>query len=253
MELFIIIGTGLIISGLFSHFHSKTLFSQVETLKTLGATPIKELKELFAGNPDKDSFKQASEISGIISDDITLKNEYSGLESVYCKTVEIEHYEESYYTTVNKKNVRKSRRGTKIINNKTEWVNFKVIDKEGNHVFVNPEGIKKLDLVTAHNLYKPFNQPSGRDYKILGHTKEEKALLTNTQVYIAGELKIENNELTICNPSKETDLFIISTKDKNDVVKSKQQSAVLFKNFTYLLPILGVISVLIAIFGNFKK
>ncbi len=247
MWLIIIVGIVLLVFAYIKNKEYLNSVKVVEHLKFLPLLPVKELKELMVNRADAESFNQVVDFCGTIDPNSVIAGEYSGSNCIYYEIKETELYEQSYYKDKGNYSVRKSRKGTRIVNHSECYCKFSLLDKDGGCIIVEPSDYKYTNLETTYSHYEPYDGNSGRDYQVLGHTIEEKAFLADKPLYVAGSIKLENDELIISRPEDKQSPFIISnkTKDENIVDLTKKSRTIRFLSIFFLIT--GCIGVLAGI------
>ncbi|MCL5046058.1 MAG: E3 ubiquitin ligase family protein, partial [Actinobacteria bacterium] len=189
---------------------------------------------------ERGSFKQTTEVKGIVKCDSPLHSEIAREPCVYYSMTVTREYEESYWETNSqtKQQVRRTRRGSETVSNNSQRIPFYVEDATGS-TRVNPEGaeigpIQVVDkfesstggVITLGGFSIDVGSLVGQmlsDARTLGYRFRESILPLGRQIYILGEAADSSGTLQIQKPSGKGK-FIISLKSEEELIKSTKSA-----------------------------
>lgn len=189
---------------------------------------------------ERGSFKQVTEVKGVLKCDNPLRSEIAQEPCVYYSMTVTREYEESYWETDSqtKQQVRKTRRSSDVVSQNSQRIPFWVEDATG-PTWVNPEGAD-IDSVQVIDKFESntggiialggfsFNVGSlvGQmlsDTRTLGYRFREHILPIGRQVYVLGEAADSTGTVQIQKPSTKGK-FIISLKSEEELVRSTKST-----------------------------
>jgi len=225
-------------------------------IRFMKTTPIDELKAILESNASAglEGYRHYVELKGQASTQKTIKAPFSGREVAY--------YSADLYQVYEQKETVTDKTGTKqtVKNNESLITNDKssepVVIKEsssGNEVLVdiNQSGIQ-LDSLQSFNKFEPLANIKNYSYfnnyrysemgaRTLGFKMVERTIPYGQKVYALGEASIDNGKIVMGRPKDSKLPFILSVRDKNDIVRANKSGANVALVFGILIAIGGIL------------
>lgn len=240
----IVIGIALLILGVVLMLIRRSQQSKLMEImgtKTSTAQELQKAAEYVAERlGEQGSFKQITEVKGVLKCDSPIRSEIAQEPCVYYSMTVTREYEETYWETDSKTNrrERKTRRGSDVVSQNSQRIPFWVEDSTG-QILVNPDGAD-IDAVQVIDKFESntggvitlggfsFNVGSivGQmlsDSRTLGYRFRESILPIGRQIYVLGEASDSTGKVQIQKPS-EKGKFIISLKSEEELVRSAKST-----------------------------
>lgn len=217
--------------------HNAERAFQMRRAETATVKGLKELAEAVGSDPavGKGNFRQLAEIKGTAVCDRPLTSELAQAACVHYTFTVTREYEEKYWETDSKGNqVQRTRRGSEQVAHNTRTVPFQLDDGTGTIGLSSLEGAS-LDLVKSHSSFQPASggmqigsfllNLAGLGSNTLGFRYEEKILPVGQRLYALGEASDASGSLELVRPSQKNDLFIVSVKSEEELVKNAKTAS----------------------------
>ncbi|MFQ3680513.1 MAG: GIDE domain-containing protein, partial [Pseudanabaenaceae cyanobacterium] len=78
--------------------------------------------------------------------------------------------------------------------------------------------------LTLGGMNIPLGLQPGECKVVKGHTYKESAIVVGSRLYVLGEARVIDNQVTIAKPSNPSDPFLISVKSEEEIVSQRQQN-----------------------------
>ncbi len=225
-------------------------------IRFMKTTPIDELKAILDSNAAAglEGYRHYVELIGQASPQKTIKAPFSGRDVAY--------YSADLYQVYEQKETVTDKTGTKqtVKNNESLMTSDKssepVIVKEpssGSEVIIdiNQSGIQ-LDSLQSFNKFEPLANIKNYSYfnnyrysemgaRTLGFKMVERTIPSGQKVYALGEASIDNGKIVMGRPKDSKLPFILSVRDKNDIVRTNRSGANVALVFGILIAIGGIL------------
>ncbi len=260
---FIIIGVVLIAISLGLLFASKGQAQIAAILKMSKAHKVADilgLQSQIAQEIGPGAFRELVEVRGKPIVSSPLQGELSGKPCLYYRMTVTREYEETDTSTDSQGNrTTSTRRGNEIVSSNTRFVNFKIDDGSG-AIEIRPEGCE-VELVKAVDTFQQgegtgsisfgkfhldFGKTPSTGRRTIGYRYEEHILPLDQPIFVFGEASDNDNILKIGRPEKKG-LFLISTRIKEEIVRSREGSSKGLKIGAIVTAVLGVAGVVLGI------
>lgn len=251
-----IIGTILVIGGaLLSILVPVRVKNKNIDIKFMKKTSIDELKDVLAYNASAglEGYRHYVELSGQADSETINKTPFSGNDVAYFNA---DIYAVSEVLETNSAN--KSARQTPIksethINNQKSSSSIMLKDpnsKNNAYIDVDQQGLK-IDTLKTFDKFEPqsniasngyfrninYKAPSGR---MLGFRMVENTIPKNQMLYVLGDALLSADRINILKPSDKKP-FIVSVKNKADIVRGNESSAKVALVFGIIIAIAGIL------------
>ena len=207
--------------------------ARTETSTARGLAELaKGVRDELGGEP---SFRQTSEVTGLVRSDSPLTSEAAGQPCVYYATSVTREYEETYWewegAEPNRQQVQRTRTGSQTVASNSQRVDFWVEDATG-RVRVHPDRadvetikvVDRFDPAPPPDLGLLFGQLAGGAGRTLGYHTTESLLPLDRQVYVLGEAVDSADGLVIRAPSEGGKPFIVSLRSEEELVGSARSA-----------------------------
>ena len=228
---------GLALSGGFYYGFKKNA-SKIETIKATKTSNAKELLTTAAAvgaELGTGSFREMVELKGKITCNNPLRSELSNQPCVwYSYTVSREYEETVIEPDSEGRQVQQTRRGSEVVASNIRSTPFEILDITGS-ITVDPEGAD-IQSLKSHSSFQPGDPTSG--FRIgnfllnpsagfltggrhtLGYRSEEFVLPVDKDAFIVGEASDESGTVKVKKPEKSNNLFLITTKSEEEIIKA---------------------------------
>ena len=225
-------------------------------IRFMQTTAISELKGILESNKAAglEGYRHYVELKGMAASEIPLKAPFSGKDVAYYSADLYQVYEEKKITT------DKSGTNQTIKNNEALMTSEKssepvIIKEPGSsddvHIDISQSGIQ-LDSMQTLNKFEPLANLKDYSYfsnyrynamgvRTLGFKLVERTIPIGQQLYALGEARLDNGKIMMGRPLDSKLPFIVSVRDKNDIIKGNKTGANVALVFGILIAIAGIL------------
>lgn len=238
----VILGVLFIIIAVFGYFTDKKKFNNVIDMRAKTLSTVAEILENYEmlGNAKIErQFYRMAEIEGTISNKKVLESPVDKDKCIFYDT-------EIYRVLENKEDKKQEKE--KIWDEK-KYTNFYLQDSSGEIAIKVDNNDIKTDIANlakvtkegfVQDIPKSINiTPASSKYKLVGYEVKEKTVLSQTPLYIYGEVNDRDTELMIAPPHQTGKLMLISNLPKQDFIKNLRADIQTGKVLAPLFIILG--------------
>ena len=225
MNIFIfIIGSiilAIAISFLIKHHFLK---ADIRAIRATETSSIAELRKMLAKMAKKmgrvGTCREQVEVKGVVRCSRPLTAELSQRHCVYYHTKIVEEYEQSEYETDDDGDTHlRDRRGTKVVSNHQNQVNFYIEDAT-DKIYIDLNEAE-IDGMTVVSQFESCHRQKSADYRTLGYQRTEKIIELGSEIYIIGEVKDTNGRLQIGASNDRRKPFVISFSSQEELLQRK--------------------------------
>lgn len=225
MNIFIFI-VGLVISAIAITFLVKHhfLIADIKAIRATETSNLSDLRKMRTKTTKKmghvGAWREQVEVKGTVRCSRPLTAELSQRLCIYCQTKVVEEYERTKFETDDNENTDVSdRRGTKVIKNNRDRINFYLEDATDKILIDLKEA--EIDGMTVVSEFESCHRQQSPDYRVLGYQRTEKIIELGSEIYIIGEVKDTDGQLQIGASDDRRKPFVISLRSQEELLQRK--------------------------------
>lgn len=236
----------------------KTKNKNIE-IKFMQTTSIQDLKELLEANKEAglEGYRHYVELKGRAKPVEPVKTPFSETDVAYYSADLYQVYEEVKGSN-NKSGPSPSvKKSESLITNDKSSKAIALTDSSSSqeiHIGLNQPGLQ-LDALKTYDQFEPLNNSSRDGFfrnfrynpmgaRTLGFRMVEKTIPLAQDLYVLGEAWLESDRIKIGKPWDKKLPFIVSVKDKRDIVQSNKSGANVALVFGILLALAGILLII---------
>ncbi len=256
MAPYIIGGIMLILGALLAILVPMKVKNKNIEIRFMQTTPVKELKAILAGNAAAglEGYRHYVELIGQAESQRPLKAPFSEKDVAYYNADLYQVYEENE-TTSDKTGTRQTVRNRESLMTSEKSTESIVLKDEQSvekvYIDITQPGLQ-LDALQTYDKFEPLNNLQHYDYfknyrystigaRTLGFKMSERTIPLGQSLYVLGEARLDNNRILIGRPVDGKQPFIVSVKDKSDIVRSNKSGANAALAFGILIAVAGIL------------
>lgn len=251
-----IIGSILIIGGaLLSILVPIRIRNKNIDIKFMKKTSIDELKDIltYNANAGLEGYRHYVELNGQADSETINKAPFSGNDVSYFNA-DLYAVSEVADTGSGNKSTQPALRKTEThINNQKSSSPLILKDSQSKNIVyvdVNQQGLK-IDTLKTFDKFEPQNNVANNNYfrnisyktpsgRMLGFRMTENTIPRNQMLYVLGDAVLNGDKINILRPSDKKP-FIVSVKDKADIVRGNESGAKVALVFGILIAVAGIL------------
>jgi hypothetical protein len=226
-------------------------------IKFMQTTPIAELKKILSGNAAAglDGYRHYVELKALADSDAPQKTPFSEKEVAYYSADLYQVVEEMQTIKTEKGSEQRINKSESLVSNQKSTGPMALRDPQSQdkvYIDTTQSGLR-LDTVKTLDQFEPagnmgkysfFNRQQlkimGTGARTLGYRMVENVIPIGQSLYVLGDALLEGAKISILRP-KDKKPFMVSTKGKDDIVRSNQSGAKVALVFGILLVVGGVL------------
>lgn len=235
----------------------------VQFMKTMAITELKQTFEELAGVGSGDSFRQYVELQGVAATASPAHAPYSKREVAYYSADLIQVYEAEEFFTDDRghQQSRIVRREDTVSSEKSTEPLLLRDASTGESVTVDlSEGGMQLDLIGGYDRFEAANSmgtsgffnsfiPRQLGNRTLGYRMKELVIPLGQPLYVLGEAYQRTGELFVGRPNAKEKFFIVSTKDEKQIATEAKRGSIFALVSGIVLSVGGIVVVLMGFVG----
>ncbi len=225
-------------------------------IRFMQTTPVKELKEILEGNAAAglEGYRHYVELKGKAGSEKPVKTPFSEKEVAYYDSNLYQVTEERQTPADKSKTAQAVKKNETLMSNDKSSQPFYLkdtsclqevtidISQAGSAL----EALKTFDRFEPSNNLGKYSFFTGNRYSVsgtgtLGFRMTEKTIPLGQNLYVLGEARLENNRIFLGKPVDKKKPFIVSVRDKSDIVSSNKSGANVALVFGILIAAAGIL------------
>lgn len=241
---------------------TKEKIRQMKSTEPINISDLRVSAEEIARELGPGAFNQVCEVRGRLGSDAPVLAELSGRRCAMVRSKVVREWEEEReeYDPQQKRTVRRTHRGSDTVSSNEQMAPCWVEDGTG-RLAVRLQGAD-VDLVQSVDRFEPGENASllgrllGPNRRTLGYRYTEELLPVDQEVYILGEVRDSEGELSMRKPDAKDKRYLISTKSEEELLREAQKKQTYLKYgaiaAAVLSTLLGVVGLITGVIGVFK-
>jgi hypothetical protein len=256
MAQYIIGGIMLVLGALLAILVPMKIKNKNIEIRFMQTTAVKELKEILEGNAAAglEGYRHYVELKGQAGSEKPVKTPFSEKEVAYYDASLYQVTEERQTTTDKTKTTQTIKKNETLMTNDKSSQPVSLKDTSGlQEVTIDIsqagsalEALKTFDRFEPSNNLSKYSFFTGNRYGspgagTLGFRMTEKTIPLGQNLYVLGEARLENNRIFLGKPMDKRKPFIVSARDKSDIVSANKSGANAALVFGILIAVAGIL------------